>query len=55
MLATLTSPLVIENRKSFYNQPIINRGVTDIIVLAILGVLHSHNPEFCLSVHSCDP
>ena len=55
MLAILTLPLVIKNCKSFYNQPIFNRGVRDIIEFAILGVLQSQNPEFCLSVHPYDP
>ena len=48
-------PLVIKNCKSFYNQPIFNRAITDITVFAILGVLQSQNPDFCLSVHPYDP
>ena len=55
MLAIINLSLVIENCKSFYNQPIFNRGVTDIIVFAILRVLQSQNPDFWLSVHSYDP
>ena len=55
MLAILTLSPVIKNCKSFYNQPIFNRAITDIIVFAILGVLQSQNPDFCLSVHPYDP
>ena len=55
MLAILTLSLVIEICMSFYNQSIFNRAVTNNIVFAILGVLQSQNPDFCLSVHPHEP
>ena len=55
MLDILALPLVIKNCKSFYNQPIFKRAITDIIVFAIIGVLQSQIPDYCLSVHPHDP
>ena len=55
MLAILTLPLGIKNCKSFYKQPIFNKAITDIIMFAILEILQSQIPDFCLSVHPYDP